>query len=230
MKLTQVGDEFFPVTFQDLEILRKNHVLQTRIGRSSLSLLRRTLLKGVKIEVISGSSTILKLKEEFFRALSKDKIKFKDEKKDRFVVKILPNHQRTVDLHLDTLRGYLIRYGISLTKSFRENPDHTLMRVALFQDPDVNPILGFKTPSTKDLTEQSFILNLSPVARLNLTYSPVPPSEQDKGMVRVKLSFEDKSGGDNWNESFSRSFDSKSLDRSEIENFAIRLVSFNGLQ
>jgi hypothetical protein len=216
VNLVLVDGDYFPISDADLLILNKNGVYNPRIPKTSLSLLKATLLKSLSIEVHTWSKVFNDLSAHFEKVLTKSKINFKREKRTSYVLKLTEANQATAEFSVRNLHLYLQRYGFKATRLYKDCKTHKLVRVTIADDSEADYLSGFGLKKIKHESSET-TLNLSSVCRLVLRVSA-----SDKLKTTFEVSFEELDSA-GWTATTKRLFERDFLRKKELAEFASKV-------
>lgn len=230
VSLVKFQGEYFPYSEVDYRFLRDKGVSVFRISESTLDILSKVLLKGVKIEKHPWGQVYPTLIESFKSGLSsqfdEEVYDFKHEK-NWLMIKTDLSDEDTKEERVNTcsrfcnqLSEFMGRYGIRSKSEVKNRDGYTLTRIVF--DPDENIIPSFYFGCREDYhAPMHFDFHLSPSARLrfskrlNLNNEPT-----------LAVAFEDKFG-DHWQEAFSRGFPFNTMKAKDCEAAIAFFVSLH---
>lgn len=222
--------EYFPYSEEDYRFLRERNVSVFRISESTLDILSKVLLKGVKIEKLLWGDVYPDLIESFKSGLSSqfeaDGIyDFKREKNWLMIQTDTSDKENHVEYtntcarFCNQLAEFMGRYGIRAKSEVKVKKGYTLTRILFVPDENIVPSFYFGCKEDYN-APMNFEFNLSPSARLRFSKRLTLNNEPT-----FAVGFEDKFG-DQWQEAFSRGFPFAMMSAKDCEgaiNFFIDL-------
>lgn len=200
LNLVKFRSEFFPLSVKDFELLQERGSAVFRMHETTLSILHRTVLKGLKITVHPWATVYPQLYGAFRNSLEKlSGGAFETKAQSNWI--LIRNEQsdslkEKLDISVNQLTQYMGRYGVRTARESKAREPYTLTRLLFTPDPELSPSLYFSDPPDKHLPV-TFKFHFSEACRLQFRY------KTDKKTLGVL--FEDKAG-DDYRETFSRAF------------------------
>lgn len=220
LSLVRFRGEYFPFSETDFRLLRERNVSVFRISESTLDILSRTLLKGVKIEQHPWSKVysdiISSFQASLLEASAEGVFQFKQEKNwmtimvDTSDEETKESNLSACNRHVNQLTEYVGRYGIRAVQQEKDREGYRLVRITF--NPDENIIPSFFFGCREDHNAPLFLeLNLSSAARLKFQ-----KRLNLNGEPTFAVAFEDRFG-DHYAEAFTRGFPFSSLKPKDCE-------------
>ena len=229
ISLVKISEFYYPSSEKDYQSLLAAGVTVFRLDATLLSLLKKTCLKAFELTFILWGSILPKIQASFLKKIAASEFKSKLETEGSIVVKFDKLKEAEFDDLLKVYRANLSRYGMGTTLDFRTTPEvketstikgvpaSLMVRIKIVENEQIDPSQGYNVKSLVDVSEDRLI-SFSSVARLKLV-SALNASKKPF----VSLVFEDKLG-EQWVESFRRVFDTTTMSRVEINEFASNMI------
>lgn len=226
LNLVRFRGEYFPLAIRDWQLLNSRSLAVARISESSLQILKKTLLKGVKISFQPWATVYEQLLERFKDSFSAD-FAF-DNAENWMLIRSEKNSQADKELstRIALLVRYCGRYGFRIAYMTKNRKDYNLTRLMFVPDKEVVPALHFNEGDLVD-TPVELKFNLSPSCRVRFTKRKSP-----SGIPSLNVVFEDRFK-DTWSETFSRGFNFSEIKKSDCDaaiGFFVALASFSNLK
>lgn len=222
LHLVRFRKEYFPVTPSDLALLRKRQVSVARIAESSIVILSKTLLKGVKFKFHTWVELYSSLLDHFKSTFPEG---FDFEASENWILVRAegdPKETQTVlQNRVALLSKYCGRYGFRIHHMTKDRKTYSLTKILFVPDRNLVPSMYFNTADSLD-EPLNLKFHLSPSCRVVFTKKKSP-----SGIPCLKVVFEDRSGPD-FTESFSRAFNFSDVtveDCNAALNFFAELIS-----
>lgn len=213
LTLVSFKREYFPHTKEDFNLMKSRLVTVFRIPESMLSFLQGSLLKNLKINIVSFhdvyESELEKIIQEHLEGNSAYKVD-----KNKLLLSYKKSNIDKVNAAYTSFNHSMGRYGFRVIRENRAHPTSPetkiLSKFEVRHDPELNPsfFFGDLIPEVVEVAR----VHLSPSAALSFKSRP---SVHNQGKTTFLVQFEDKFGKD-WSTAFSRSFDLSSLDGQEV--------------
>lgn len=223
LELVKFQGEFFPLSESDYTLLCDHKVSVFRISSSTLEILSKVLLKGVKIEQHKWGTIYPKLLESFKKGLisssAADTHQFQHEKNwimvqtDTSDPKTEEDNRNVCSRYTNRLSDFMGRYGIRTKVENKLRIDCSLTKLTFTPDENIVPSFYFGCKEDHN-SPIDLNFNLSQSARLKFQKRLNLNGEPTLG-----VSFEDRFG-DHYEEAFVRAFPFKSVSVEDCE-FAI---------
>ncbi len=222
LSLVKFQGEFFPLAEVDYRLLVERKVSVFRISESTLDILSKVLLKGVKIEQHSWGTVYPQLIQTFkdsFTGKSVDSDTFQFSHKQDWVIVMTDTSNpetaeencNTCNQHCNQLREFMGRYGLQTKIETKKRDSSVLTRLTFV--PDENIVPSFFFGCKEDYNAPLMLdFNLSSSARLRFSKRLTM-----QGEPTFALSFEDRFG-DHFEEAFVRAFPFSSVSAKDCEH------------
>ena len=230
VNLVKFKGEYFPKAEEDYRLLVDHKVPVFRISESTLEILRRVLLKGVRVEIETWSIVYPALLESFKASLlaqcdAKDIFSFKNEQNWLMIATDTTDENNATEyVNLGTrfynqMAEFMGRYGIRAKIESKVRSDHVLTKIDFSPDASIVPSFYFGCKEDYNVPME-MMFNLGNSARLKFSKRLTIQGEPTFGVI-----FEDRFG-DHWQEAFSRGFPFKLMKPQDCEaaiNFFVDL-------
>lgn len=204
LTLVVFKDRYYPLADTDFTLMREHKITVGCIPEVTLSVLRRTLLKGVKIVEVRWIEVFYQLLEQFKASFSKHDAEYRFRSEENWIIVSVDSDDKEgvqfAQEQVTVLRKYAGRYGFALRSQVKERDGSTLIRASFIRDPEIVPSHHFRTPDLED-SGLRLNLHLSQSCRLVLENRKSPI-----GIPTVKALFQDRLG-EEWKDGFARAFE-----------------------
>lgn len=220
LHLVKFREFLFPLDLSDYHAMKERECTVFRMHESTVGILGRTLLKGLKIDIHPWKEVYPPLLERF-------KSKLTDSEPGAFEIKseanwVMTRHAPEAEIDkflqatIDQLVSYMGRYGIKTLVEKKPREPYLLTRITFIPDPEIAPETFF-VPEVSSRAPLEFKMRFSDACQLHFIQKPETKT--------LSVSFEDRTG-DEYRESFSRAF---AFSRMKIEDCYAGIDFFSNL-